>query len=242
MISLRSVSKSFGAKKVLDQVSFEVRQGEKLFLLGKSGSGKSVTLKILVGILNADSGGVTVDQDQLPAKDEATLSKIRRNCNLVFQLPTLIDSRSLFENVSLGIRNLSLTDRIKKVSAALEEVGLGHLATNSSAIYPPHLSYGEQKRISLARTLTLDPACILYDEPTTGMDPLTSKMIHRLIEKIGEKKTSLIVSHDMRNALQTANRILLIDQGQIQDQGTPAELLKSRHPLTRQFLGGIDGF
>jgi phospholipid/cholesterol/gamma-HCH transport system ATP-binding protein len=239
MIAFNSVSKSFGDRSVLKNVSFKISQGEKLFLLGRSGSGKSVTLKLLVGILRPDSGQIQVETDSLPSDDEAVLSKIRRNCSLVFQLPTLIDSRSLFENVSLGIRELPLKDKINRVSAALEEVGLGALASNSSNVYPPHLSYGEQKRVSLARTLCVDPDYILYDEPTTGMDPVTARMIHKLISKIGNRKTSLVVSHDMRNALETADRILLIDSGEIQDSGTPSELLKSQHPLTREFLSGI---
>ncbi len=239
MISFDSVSKSFGDRKILSNISFEIKSGEKLFLLGRSGIGKSVTLKLLVGILNPDAGKIQIDKNILPTTDEGVLAQVRRNCSLVFQLPTLIDSRSLFDNACLGIRGLSLKDRIQKVSAALEEVGLGHLTENSSNIFPPHLSYGEQKRVSLARTLAVDPAYILYDEPTTGMDPQTARMIHKLISKIGNRKTSLVVSHDMRNALETADRIILIDGGEIQDSGTPSELLKSRHPLTREFLKGV---
>lgn len=239
MIKFESISKSFGNRNILNKISFQIRPGEKVFLLGKSGSGKSVTLKLLVGILSPDSGKIEVDKHLLPTNDPTTLAQVRRNCSLVFQLPTLIDSRSLFENIALGIRDRPLKERIERVSAAMDEVGLGHMINEASNIYPPQLSYGEQKRVSLARTLSVDPEYILYDEPTTGMDPLTAKMIHKLIDKIGKKKTSLIVSHDMKNALEIANWIILLDSGEIQDCGTPTDLLKSQHPLTKEFLYGV---
>jgi phospholipid/cholesterol/gamma-HCH transport system ATP-binding protein len=236
MIRFEGVSKSFGSRKILNNLSFEVKAGEKLFILGRSGTGKSVTLKLLVGLLTPDEGRIQIDTHVLPTRNETELSMVRRRCSLVFQLPTLIDSRSIFENVCLGIRDLTLKSRIDKMQLALERVGLESLAKEASKIYPPQLSYGEQKRVSLARTLTVDPDYILYDEPTTGMDPLTSRKIHELITEVGSDKTSIVVSHDMRNALRCADRILLIDAGTIQDSGTPAELIKSRHPLTSEFL------
>jgi len=236
MIQFENVSKSFGAREILKSVSFEVRPGENLFILGRSGTGKSVTLKLLVGILQPDGGKIQLGNISLPTNDDAILAKARRNCSLVFQLPTLIDSRSIFDNICLGIRDLPLTERIARVRSSLDEVGLSSMAEMSGETFPPHLSYGEQKRISLARTLAVDPEYILYDEPTTGMDPMTSRKIHQLIRKIGKRKTSLVVSHDMRNALETADRILLLDDGKIQDSGTPAELLRSQNPLTRKFL------
>ncbi len=236
MIEFHGISKSFGQRKILDKLSFEVKEGEKLFVLGRSGTGKSVMLKLLIGLLTPDEGRIRVGEHQLPTEDESKLSVLRRNCSLVFQLPTLIDSRSLFENMTLGIRALPLAEQIARTKEALELVGLASVFEKAFKIFPPQLSYGEQKRISLARTLAVRPSVLLYDEPTTGMDPLTSRRIHELITTVGKGKTSLVVSHDMRNALKTADRILLVEAGKIQDQGSPDDLRRSQHPLTREFL------
>lgn len=241
MIAFRSVYKAFGPKKVLNGLSFEVKKGEIYFLLGRSGTGKSVSLKQLVGLLKPDSGEIFLDNQPLHTFSETQFGPIRKKCGLVFQLPALLDSRTVFENVTFGIRDLPLKTQIERTLKILEEVDLGYLKDVVSKRYPPELSYGEQKRLALARTLVVDPDYVLYDEPTTGLDPVTSRNVHKLIESVSINlgKTAIVVSHDMRNALETADRIAVLDAGRVVDSGTPDEILKSQVQLTRDFLSDL---
>lgn len=241
MIVFRDVHKAFGPKRVLNGLTLEVRPGEILFVLGRSGTGKSVMLKHLVGLLQPDSGTITLDGQSLVGLSEAGFGPVRRKCGLVFQLPALLDSRTVFENVTFGIRTLPLSEQVERASRLLVEVGLADLVPLMSTRYPPQLSYGEQKRLALARTLIIDPAYVLYDEPTTGLDPVMSRTIHELICKVSRDlgKTSVVVSHDMGNALRTADRILVLDAGRVADEGTPAQIVASKVQLTRSFLQGV---
>jgi phospholipid/cholesterol/gamma-HCH transport system ATP-binding protein len=238
MIVFRDVHKAFGSKKVLNGLSLEVKQGEIFFMLGRSGTGKSVALKHLVGLLRADRGQIILDGQEIQNASEAEFAPIRRKCGIVFQLPALLDSRTVFENITFGIRDLELKEQIARATKVLPEVNLGDLIPLMSLRYPPQLSYGEQKRLALARTLVVDPDYILYDEPTTGLDPITSRSVHELIKNVSRhlKKTALVVSHDMKNALETADRIAVLDAGQVVDMGTPEQILNSQVPLTNQFL------
>jgi phospholipid/cholesterol/gamma-HCH transport system ATP-binding protein len=238
MIVFDKVFKSFGPKHVLNGLSLEIHKGDVFFILGRSGTGKSVALKHLVGLLRPDSGRIVLDDEEIQNFNEAQFAPVRRKCGIVFQLPALLDSRTVFENITFGIRDIPLKEQVEKSKKILNEVNLEDLVPIMSTRYPPQLSYGEQKRLALARTLLVDPEYILYDEPTTGLDPIISRAIHDLIRRVSRDlgKTSVVVSHDMRNALATADKIAVLDAGQVVDFGTPAEILKSRVSLTVEFL------
>ncbi len=242
MIEFKNVFKAFGPKKVLNGLNLKIKKGEIFFILGRSGTGKSVSLKHLVGLLKADSGEIYLDGDPLHLFDENKFRNVRKKCGLVFQLPALLDSRTLFENISFGIRDLPLRTQIERTEKILPQVSLGHLLKDVSTKFPPQISYGEQKRLALARTLVVDPDYVLFDEPTTGLDPMTSKSVHKLISTVSKElgKTSVVVSHDMRNALSTADKIAVLDAGQVIDFGTPQEILKSNIQLTRDFLADLN--
>jgi phospholipid/cholesterol/gamma-HCH transport system ATP-binding protein len=241
VIVFDEVHKAFGPKKVLNGLSFEVHNGDIFFMLGRSGTGKSVALKHLVGLLKPDSGRVVLDDQEIQHCTEEEFRPIRRKCGIVFQLPALLDSRTVFENVTFGIRGLSLREQVDRTTRMLKEVNLDDLIPVMSTRYPPMLSYGEQKRLALARTLLVDPAYVLYDEPTTGLDPIISRSIHELIKRVSRDlgKTSIVVSHDMRNALSTADKIAVLDAGRVIDFGTPAQILESKVPLTAEFLADV---
>jgi phospholipid/cholesterol/gamma-HCH transport system ATP-binding protein len=238
VIRFENVFKAFGPKKILNGLNLEIKDGEVFFILGRSGTGKSVTLKHLVGLLRADSGKILLDGKEIQRASERDFGPIRRKCGIVFQLPALLDSRTVFENITFGIRDIPLREQVKKAKEILPKVNLGDLIPLMSERFPPQLSYGEQKRLALARTLLVDPQYVLYDEPTTGLDPVTSRAIHDLIRNVSKElgKTSVVVSHDMRNALLTADRIVVMDAGKVVDEGTPKEIFKSQYPLTKQFL------
>jgi phospholipid/cholesterol/gamma-HCH transport system ATP-binding protein len=241
MIEFKEVYKSFGPKRVLNGLNLKIQAGEIFFILGRSGTGKSVSLKHLVGLLKPDRGEILLDGQHLERLSEKDFRAIRRKCSLVFQLPALLDSRTLFENLTFGIRHEHSKSKIEKTEKALHDVSLEKLIPVMANRYPPEISYGEQKRIALARSLLIDPDYILFDEPTTGLDPVTSKSIHELIKKISRNlgKTSVVVSHDMRNALATADRIVVMDAGQVVDSGTPEEIKKSPVALTQAFVSDI---
>lgn len=243
MIVFRNVHKAFGPKRVLNGLNLEINKGEIFFILGRSGTGKSVALKHLVGLLKCDKGEIILDDQHLEKMSEKDFGPVRRKCGLVFQLPALLDSRSILENVTFGIRSLPLTEQVKKADKMLREVNLDRLVPVMNTRFPPQISYGEQKRVALARTLIVDPSYVLYDEPTTGLDPITSKNVHDLIRSVSRHlgTTAVVVSHDMRNALETADRIAVLDAGQVVDLGTPAEILKSTVPLTSAFLADLKG-
>lgn len=237
-IRFNEVHKSFGTKHVLRGLNIEIKKGEVFFVLGCSGTGKSVMLKHMVGLLIPDSGEIWIDQDNVAQFTEEQFGPIREKCGLVFQLPALVDSRNLYENLVLGIRHKNPEEQAALIEMGLKAVGLQKLRKNLFNRYPPSISYGEQKRLALARTLLPDPEILLYDEPTTGLDPLNAVLIHDLIRKISaeQEKTSIVVSHDMRNALATADRLAVVDKGQVIDLGTPDEIMNSQVPMTCAFL------
>ena len=241
MIEFINVHKAFGTKKVLNGLDLKIERGEIFFILGRSGTGKSVLLKHLVGLLKPDQGKVILEGRELQNASERDFQKVRKMCSLVFQLPALLDSLNLFENLTFGIQELPIRQRIERAQESLDWVGLQNLKDQLLIKYPPQLSYGEQKRVAHARSLALDPDYILYDEPTTGLDPATSKAIHQLISHVSTKlgKTSIVVSHDMANALSTATQIAILDGGKRVFHGTPREVQSSTLPLARQFLGDL---
>ncbi len=248
-IRFENVSKGFGPperrKVILRDVSFEVKTGEILFVLGKSGMGKSVTLKHIVGVLKPDSGRVFVDNQDVNSLSEEGLAEIRRKCGMVFQHPALLDSLSIYQNVSFGLRTPQFIRSIPKplteeqiAAVVAEKLKLVNLGQDILPRMPPEISYGMQKRVSLARTLAPGPNYLLFDEPTTGLDPITTNAVNDLIFDLSRKLkvTSVVVSHDMACALKIADRILVLDQARILALGTPAEMKKSKEPLVRDFL------
>lgn len=237
MIRFKNVVKRFGARTILKGISFEIKAGEILFILGTSGTGKSVLLKSIVGLLKPDEGQIFIDNQEVSKLSEVEYSDVRKKCGMVFQHPALFDSLTIFENVAFGLRkhyNLTEADIKLKVKRALLMVNLSGVENK----YPTELSYGMQKRVSLARTVAIVPKILLFDEPTTGLDPITTNAVNALIKDLSQTlgATSIVVSHDMACALAIADRIIVLDKGEIVDQGTPKELLKSTIPLVEDFL------
>lgn len=238
MIQFKQVVKSFGERTILKGVSFEVQQGEILFILGTSGTGKSVLLKNIVGLLRPTSGEIWIDGQEVSQLTEEQYFPVRKMCGMVFQHPALFDSLTIFENVAFGLRRHypEMTEQqiTEKVTTSLSLVGIHGVEDKM----PAQLSYGMQKRVSLARTVAIDPKILLFDEPTTGLDPVTTNAVNQLIQNLSRtlKTTSLVVSHDMHCALEIADRIIVLDQGNIVEQGTPEDLKNSEHPLVKDFL------
>ncbi|MCM2279436.1 MAG: ATP-binding cassette domain-containing protein [Oligoflexia bacterium] len=244
-IAFWEVTKNFGPKRILDNVSFDVATGEILFILGKSGMGKSVTLKHIVGVLKPDSGAIIVDGMNVTKLDEDGLAEIRRRCGMVFQHPALLDSLTVYQNVSFGLRTPQFARTLRRTlseeeirARAIEKLALVHLGPELLERRPQELSYGMQKRVSLARTLAPEPRYLLFDEPTTGLDPVTTNAVNDLILELSRKLkvTSIVVSHDMACALKVADRILVLDQARILAWGTVPEIKRSQEPLIRDFL------
>ncbi len=234
-ISFKNVHKAFGPKRILDDVSFTVETGEILFILGKSGMGKSVTLKNIVGLMKPDRGEVMVENLLVSGMTEEELIEARKTCGMVFQHPALLDSLTVYQNVVFG---LSAMPGGAARERAIECLKLVHL--NESILHrkPPEISYGMQKRVSLARALAPSPRYLLFDEPTTGLDPITTNAINELIFELSRrlKVTSVVVSHDMGCALRIADRVLVLDQGKILALGTVDEIKNHPAELIRDFL------
>lgn len=242
MILIEHLSKSFGERRVLDKISFSINSGECLFILGKSGVGKSVLLKHIVGLVAPDEGSVTVGDHRVNPADEKGLIEIRRRCGLVFQFPALLDSVSVFENISFGIRArglLSTAEEIdKRVKEQLAWVGLDESVLE---LYPGELSYGAQKRVSIARTLAVSPEYLLFDEPTTSMDPVATAGLNGLIKRltVERKVTTVVVSHDVKSALTVASRIILLEEGRLVFDGAPEKFKSATALLAQEFQKGF---
>lgn len=237
MIQFKNVIKSFGARTILKGISFTVGEGEILFILGTSGTGKSVLLKNIVGLLSPDEGEIWVGEDEVSRFTEEQYSPVRKRCGMVFQHPALFDSLTIFDNVAYGLRKHYRLDEDEIRTKVAKALGLVNLQGIEGKM-PANISYGMQKRVSLARTVALNPQVLLFDEPTTGLDPVTTNAVNKLILDLSRelKTTSIVVSHDMHCALEIADKILVLDQGKVVDQGTPDELKRSTHPLTVDFL------
>ncbi|WII72738.1 ABC transporter ATP-binding protein [Bdellovibrio sp. 22V] len=240
MIEFKNLVKRFGTRTVLNGLNLKIREGEIIFILGTSGTGKSVLLKNIVGLMTPDEGEIWIDNEEVSKFSEEQYLPVRKKCGMVFQHPALFDSLTIFENVAFGLRRHYRLDEKTiedKVMKALKLVHL-HGIVNKK---PGQISYGMQKRVSLARTIALEPRVLLFDEPTTGLDPVTTTAVNQLILDLSRelKTTSLVVSHDMNCALSIADRIVVLDKGEIVALGTPDELKKSTHPLVKDFLAEV---
>jgi phospholipid/cholesterol/gamma-HCH transport system ATP-binding protein len=239
MIEFRKVKKAFDGKPVLRGVDLTVGKGEVLFIIGTSGVGKSVTIKHLVGLLRPDDGEIRLDGERIDDLPEHALYPIRKRCAMVFQHATLFDSMTLLENVALPLRKHKRLAGRAAERAALERLSQVHL-TEFAHAYPAELGDGTRKRAAIARALTLDPECVLFDEPTTGLDPVSARRIDKLIRELSDELhvTSIVVSHDLTSIFGIADRIAMIYRGVVHVVGTPAELKASRDPIVQQFVSG----
>lgn len=240
MIRLEEVHKAFGANRVLRGLTLDVRDGETLTIIGGSGTGKSVSLKIMVGLLAPDRGRVWVDDDELTGADEETRARVQRKFGFLFQGAALFDSLTVSENVLFGVRNLR-PDLMKNADALVERcLGLVGLRPEVARLKPAELSGGMKKRVGLARAIAHEPEYVMYDEPTTGLDPIMSDVINDLIVEVREKLkvTSIAVTHDMKSAYKISNRIAMIYEGRLVSVGTPAEVQATDNPLLKQFITG----
>jgi phospholipid/cholesterol/gamma-HCH transport system ATP-binding protein len=239
MIVLRDVHKRFGSQVVLDGVNLDVQEGETLALLGPSGTGKSVLLKHIIGLIRPDSGLVVVDDHDVGKLRRKELAALRSRIGYVFQNGALFDSMSVFENVRLGITD---EDKFRDEDYARERVAgclkLVNLAPEVMAKFPAELSGGMRKRVGIARAIAGNPKYLLYDEPTSGLDPVNADVIDSLVKRLDNELgvTSVMVTHDVRGAFRTADRLALLTGGKIVQQGTQEEFLKSNNPKVQEFL------
>jgi len=241
MIELRGVSKRFGDLVVLDGVDFSVRKGETVALLGPSGVGKSVLLKHINGLIHPDRGEVWVDGQNVIRLKRKDLARLRSRIGYVFQYGALFDSMTVADNIKLGITDqASASDEAYSRARAEQCLGMVNLDPAVAEKYPAELSGGMKKRVGLARAIALQPRIILYDEPTTGLDPSNIEKITELIMDLREKLgvTSVVVTHDMHSAFKVSDRIALLHQGRIAVAGTPAEIEHSDLKLVRDFISG----
>ncbi len=239
MIRLIDVHKSFGSKRVLEGFSLEVEEGETMVIVGYSGSGKSVAIKHIVGLLEPDSGTVWVDGKEVPRLTRPELYALRSNVGYVFQFAALFDSMSIGDNVAMGLRKehrLSESEIATRVTESLALVDLPEVESK----FPAELSGGMRKRVGIARAIARRPKYILYDEPTTGLDPVTSAVIDQLMVRMREKLgvTSIVITHDMRSAYTVGSRIAMLYEGKVRQSGTVEEIRHTKDPIVCQFIEG----
>lgn len=238
-IVLRGVRKAFGERVVLDGIDLEVGKGETMVVIGYSGSGKSVLLKTIVGLLPPDAGSVLVDGQDVTRLSRDELYALRRRVGYVFQFAALFDSMTVADNVAMGLRRVEglseaeIRERVEESLALVELEGFGERA-------PAQLSGGQKKRVGLARAIALRPSYLLYDEPTTGLDPVTTAVIDRLILKLEAELgvTSLVVTHNMESVYRVGDRVAMLYEGRICYSGTPAEMRGVDDPVVRSFIEG----
>jgi phospholipid/cholesterol/gamma-HCH transport system ATP-binding protein len=239
MIQLRGVSKRLGSNQVLEGLDLDVPTGITMVILGRSGSGKSVLLKHIIGLMHPDQGRIEIDGEDVAHMDEAELNRVRRRFGMLFQGAALFDSLTVGENVALPMReHLKLSDAEihRRVAERLSWVGLEGVEDQK----PASLSGGMKKRVGLARAVAIDPAFILYDEPTTGLDPIMSDVINQLIRSLQHRMgvTSVVVTHDLHSAWKVGDQLALLHEGRVQFTGTPSEAEVTSDLLVRQFIEG----
>jgi phospholipid/cholesterol/gamma-HCH transport system ATP-binding protein len=239
MIQLRGVKKRFGSQIVLDGVDFDVQEGETVALMGPSGTGKSVLLKHVIGLIKPDAGTILVDERDVSHLKRRELAEFRSHIGYVFQNGALFDSMDVSENIRLGISD---EDRYNDLAYVRERVkqclALVNLQPDVALKYPAELSGGMRKRVGIARAIAGQPKYLLYDEPTSGLDPVNADIIDSLVQRLAAELgvTSVMVTHDVRGAFRVAHRLALLTSGKIVMQGTPQEFLASQHPQVKEFL------
>lgn len=238
VIDINNISKSFGKQEVLRNISLQLFNGENLVVLGKSGSGKSVLIKCIVGLLNPDSGNINVFGKEVTVSARKDMNELRQKIGFLFQSGALYDSMTVKQNLEFPLirikKQLSQKERDEKINEVLEHVGLAD-ALNKM---PSQLSGGMRKRISLARTIVVDPMIMLYDEPTTGLDPVTSHEISELINIVQKryKTSSIIITHDIKCAIAIANRMIMIQDGEVYLEGTSSVFENTTDPFIKSFF------
>jgi len=240
MIEVRQLKKSFGSQLILAGVDLRIESSESAVIIGRSGGGKSVLLKHMIGLLRPDKGEVFVDGDRITCMNERQLLRVRRKFGMVFQGAALFDSMTVAENVAFGLRrheHLTEAEVARRVAATLDLVDL----PGTEKKKPAELSGGMRKRVGLARAIIYEPQIVLYDEPTTGLDPIVSDSIDQLIIRVRDqlKVTSVVVTHDMRSARRVGNHVFMLHEKKIYAHGTPEELFTSHDPIVRQFIDGV---
>ncbi|HXU75287.1 MAG TPA: ABC transporter ATP-binding protein [Methylomirabilota bacterium] len=240
MIEVRDLRKSFGPNRILDGVSFRIEKGESVVIIGRSGGGKSVLLKQLVGLQQPDSGQVLIEGQDIVPMNERELLAVRQKFGMLFQGAALFDSMTVAENVAFAFRRnraLPPEEVEKRVREVLEMVDLPGTEDKK----PSELSGGMRKRVGLARAIIYQPQIVLYDEPTTGLDPIVSDSIDKLIMRVRDRLdvTSVVVTHDMRSARRVGQRILMLHDKRIHASGTPEEIFQSQDPVVRRFIEGV---
>ncbi len=239
MIEIRGLKKTLGGRAVLDGVDLDVPTGRTVVVMGRSGSGKSVLLKHVIGLMEPDAGTVTIDGEPMSSRDGAARDALRKRFGMLFQGAALFDSLTVGENVALPLREHTRMDEAgirARVAERLAWVGLEGV----EAMKPASLSGGMRKRVGLARAIAMDPAYILYDEPTTGLDPIMSDVINRLIRSLQSRMgvTGIVVTHDMNSAFHVGDELAMLHEGRVVFTGTPDEARATRDPLVRQFIEG----
>lgn len=239
LISIEALKKSFGPQVILDGVDLTINKGDSIVIIGQSGTGKSVLLKHLLRLMEPDSGRILFGGQDIESLDTKELVTMRRRFGMLFQSAALFDSMSVEENVGLGLkesRQFTAGKIHELVMEKLELVGLSDAADK----YPAELSGGMRKRVGLARAIANNPEVLLYDEPTTGLDPITADMINDLIVELNSKLhvTSISVTHDMTSAFKIADRIVMLYQGKVEFDGSPSETIATKNPVVQQFIAG----
>ena len=239
MIEVKNISKIFGDKKVLKNISFAVPKNEIVSIIGKSGVGKSILLKSIIGLIKPDSGTIYIDNKLINSMHYKQLQVLRSNIGMVFQFGALFDSLNVSENISLALRKLTKLNEFDikyRVNEALFSVGM----EGSDDLMPSELSGGMKKRVGIARAIAIKPSYLFYDEPTTGLDPIMTDSINRLILKIQQESdiTSLIVTHEMRTVYDISKKVVMLNTGEVVFEGTPEGIKKSENTVVKQFIKG----
>jgi phospholipid/cholesterol/gamma-HCH transport system ATP-binding protein len=240
MIEVRNLKKCFGEHRVLDGVNFRIEKGESVVIIGRSGGGKSVLLKHIIALLKPDAGEVLIEGQNIIPLDERELLSVRHKFGMLFQGAALFDSMTVAENVAFAFRrdrSIAPEEISRRVASVLQTVDLPGIEDKK----PAELSGGMRKRVGLARAIIYEPQIILYDEPTTGLDPIAADSIDKLILRVRDRLqvTTVVVTHDMRSAGRLGQRILMLHEGSIYASGAPDELLQSKDPVVRCFIDGV---
>lgn len=243
-IQLRGVTKAFGSKKVLTGVDLDVAKGESVVIIGGSGTGKSVTLKCILGLLRPDAGSIKIDGREVTGLSTSERDQVNRQVGMLFQGGALFDSLPVWENVAFGLLSRKQCGRDEAREIALKKLALVGLKSHLADAAPADLSIGMQKRVGLARAIATDPEIIFFDEPTTGLDPIMADMINELIVHVNREvgATALSISHDMESARKIGDRIAMLYQGKIVWAGDPDSAEAAANPVVDQFVHGrVDG-